>query len=101
MLRYEDELEKLKLENTALSDTLTKNAQQLLRHDEQLQSQQLELTIAQEKHRTCQQEVRVTGCSAPACHYLLAGVSLGTLQLHCKCTLTYNYASVFLVPPGK
>ena len=57
MLRFEEEIEKLKLENGALSDALTKNANELMRNEEQIHSMQLELTVSQEKHRTCQLEV--------------------------------------------
>ncbi len=57
VMKYEDQVEKLKLENTALSDTVQKNAGDMLRQEEQTQNLELELTISQEKHRTCQQEV--------------------------------------------
>ena len=57
VMQYEDEIEKVKLENGALSDALTKNANELMRNEEQIQSMQLELTVTQEKHRTCQLEV--------------------------------------------
>ena len=58
-MKYEDQLEKLKLENNALSDSLSKNAQDMLRMEDQIQGLELELTISQEKHRTCQKEVSV------------------------------------------
>ena len=56
-MKYEDQVDKMKMENMALSDTLGKNAADLLRLDEQTQHLNLELSISQEKHRTCQQEV--------------------------------------------
>ena len=56
-MKYEDQVEKLKHENTALSDTVQKNATDILRLEENNQHLELELTISQEKHRTCQQEV--------------------------------------------
>lgn len=56
-MRYEDETEKLKMENSALSDSVARNAEQLVRLEEQLHQVELELAISQEKHRTCQQEV--------------------------------------------
>merc|ERR1719210_766398 len=59
MIELEDQVDKMKMENCALSDTLSKNAADLLRTDEQIQHLNLELTISQEKHRTCQQEVTV------------------------------------------
>ena len=58
MVKCEDQLEKFKIENQALSDTVQRNAQDLLRLDEQTHQLELELTISQEKHRTCQQEVK-------------------------------------------
>ena len=60
VMKYEDQLEKLKLENNALSDSLSKNAQDLLRMEDQIHGLELELTISQEKHRTCQKEVKNT-----------------------------------------
>ena len=56
-MKYEDQMEKIKCENQALSDTVTRNATDMLRMEDQLQQLELELTISQEKHRTCQQEV--------------------------------------------
>ena len=58
-MKYEDRLEKLKLENEALSDKVGKNASDMCHMDEQIQQLELELTISREKHRTCQQEVGV------------------------------------------
>ena len=57
MLKYEDQLEKLRMENDALSDKVGKNAQDMCRMEEQTHQLELELTISQEKHRTCQKEV--------------------------------------------
>ena len=51
-------MKKLKLENMALSDRVQSNAQDMVRTEEQLQQFELDLVISQEKHRTCQQEVR-------------------------------------------
>ena len=42
----------------ALSDRVQTNAQDMVRMEEQLQQFELDLVISQEKHRTCQQEVR-------------------------------------------
>jgi dynactin complex subunit len=59
-MKYEDQVEKLKMENMALSDTVQRNAQDLLRMEEQVSHLNLELTISQEEHRTCQIEVSST-----------------------------------------
>ena len=54
---YEEQLEKLKAENSVLNDTTSNHLQSMLRMEEQVQTLELELTISQEKHRTCQHEV--------------------------------------------
>ena len=59
VMKYEDRLEKLRIENEALSDKVGKNATDMCRMEEQIQQFELELTISREKHRTCQQEVWV------------------------------------------
>ena len=46
-MRYEDQLEKLKVENSSLSATVQKNAADLLKLDEQIHALELELTISQ------------------------------------------------------
>ena len=45
-MRYEDQVEKLKIENNTLSDTVQTNAGELLRQEEQIHSLELELTIS-------------------------------------------------------
>lgn len=57
VLKYEEQVKKLKLENMTLSDRVQTNTVDLLRTEEQLQQFELDLVISQEKHRTCQQEV--------------------------------------------
>ena len=56
-MRYEEQLEKLKAENSVLSETTSNHMQSMLRMEEQVQTLELELMISQEKHRTCQHEV--------------------------------------------
>ncbi len=46
-MRYEDQLEKLKVENSSLSASVQKNAADLLKLDEQIHALELELTISQ------------------------------------------------------
>ena len=57
VMRYEDQVDKLKLENVALSDTVQRNAAEILRLEERTHHLELELAISQEKHLTCQKEV--------------------------------------------
>ena len=45
-MKYEDQAEKLKMENSALSDTVQANAAELLRQEEQIHELELELTIS-------------------------------------------------------
>ena len=45
-MRYEDQVEKLKIENNTLSDTVQTNAGELLRQEEQIHALELELTIS-------------------------------------------------------
>ena len=45
-MRYEDQVEKLKIENNTLSDTVQTNAGELLRQEEQTHALELELTIS-------------------------------------------------------
>ena len=55
-------MDKLKVDNTALSNTVTtvtKNASELKNQEDQLKRLELDLTISQEKHRTCQKEVSI------------------------------------------
>lgn len=54
LVSCEDELEKIKMENDALNDTVMRNAGDMARLEERIQSQELDLTIVQEKHRTAQ-----------------------------------------------
>ena len=79
-MKYEDQLEKMKMENNALSDTVQKNAQDLVRLEEQCHTLELELTISQEKHRTCQQEVSNLGyyflIYLSNCFYVTVSISI-------------------------
>lgn len=57
LMRYEEQVEKYKQENGVLNESVGKSVTELARLEESLHQTELELTISQEKHRTCQQEV--------------------------------------------
>ena len=57
MLKAEDDIEKLKGENSNLNKISTSTTEELSSLQEQVHQLELDLTISQEKHRTCQKEV--------------------------------------------
>ena len=57
-LQYEDGVEKLKSENSQLSEQRQIMSDQLQQLEDDITQLHLDFTISQEKHRTCQQEVR-------------------------------------------
>lgn len=57
VIRLEDQVDQLQTENNKLSGQAQQDADELLRLAERVQQQELDLTISQEKHRTCQKEV--------------------------------------------
>lgn len=69
MLKAEDDIEHLKVENSRLNQTGQQSAQTLGHFQDQLNQLELELTISQEKHRTCQKEVSVAVTYREAIHY--------------------------------
>ena len=58
VMRLEEEVEKLKGENSHLAEVGGRASQSCSELQEQLHQIELDLTISQEKHRTCQKEVR-------------------------------------------
>ena len=58
-MRYEDQVEKLKIENNTLSDTVQTNAGELLRQEEQIHALELELTISKVMKNVLQDEVQI------------------------------------------
>lgn len=58
VMRYEADLAELRLENQALSDKIQENAQELVLNTEQIEQLEFDLAKSQEKHRTCQKEVK-------------------------------------------
>lgn len=61
MLKAEDEIEKLKGENSNINKINHSQTDELSSLQEQVHQLELDLTISQEKHRTCQKEVRHKG----------------------------------------
>ena len=57
VINNERRIESLTRENRALGDRVQLNAQDILHLQQHVQQLELDLTISQEKHRTCQQEV--------------------------------------------
>lgn len=57
MLRLEEELERVKNENSLLGEASQQAGTTTAQLNEQLHQLELDLTISQEKHRTCQKEV--------------------------------------------
>ena len=58
LLKAEDSIEKLKADNSNLNKVGQVNTEEMSQQQEQIHQLELELTISQEKHRTCQKEVR-------------------------------------------
>lgn len=56
-MQYQEDLEKAKLENCALADKLQTSAQHIVKLEDRVHRLELDLTVSQEKHRTCQFEV--------------------------------------------
>ena len=56
-MKAEDEIEKLKTENSNLNKVGISSSEEVSQLQEQLHQLELDLTISQEKHRTCQKEV--------------------------------------------
>ena len=57
VVKVEEELERYKSDNNKLSIQAQHDAQELLKLAERVQQQEMDITIMQEKHRTCQNEV--------------------------------------------
>ena len=57
VMKLEDLLDRVRAENAKLQKQAEHDAGELLRLAERSQQQELDLTIVQEKHRTCQREV--------------------------------------------
>lgn len=57
MLKAEDDIQSLKNENSQLNTNNQHGNQEIGQLTEQVNQLELELTISQEKHRTCQKEV--------------------------------------------
>ena len=56
-MKVEEELKLYKSDNNKLSIQAQHDAQELLKLAERVQQQEMDITIMQEKHRTCQNEV--------------------------------------------
>ena len=56
-MKAEDDIEKLKGENSNLNKMGISSSDEVSQLQEQLHQFELDLTISQEKHRTCQKEV--------------------------------------------
>lgn len=59
MLKAEDDIQNLKAENSQLNSNNQHSGQECGHLTEQVNQMELELTISQEKHRTCQKEVNM------------------------------------------
>ena len=57
VVKVEEELQQYKSDNSKLSIQAQHDAQELLKLAERVQQQEMDITIMQEKHRTCQNEV--------------------------------------------
>ncbi len=59
LLTSSDQVKKMRVEAEVMNETLANNAHDLVRLDEKCQHLELELTVSQEEHRTCQAVVSV------------------------------------------
>lgn len=60
LLKAEDDIQCLKNDNSHMNQAGQASSQEIGQLQDQLHQIELELTISQEKHRTCQKEVRPT-----------------------------------------
>lgn len=60
-MKAEDDIDGLKNENSRLNQNGQQSSDEVGQLQEQLHQLELDLTISQEKHRTCQKEVRGGG----------------------------------------
>lgn len=82
MLKAEDDILSLKNANSELNSNNQQNCHDATQLQEQVNQLELELTISQEKHRTCQKEVNNQGMG----FFYAEGSSFKTLrQTSLKC----------------
>jgi len=86
MLTAEDDIEKLKGENSSLNKIGMKTTDDCSSLQEQVHQLELDLTISQEKHRTCQKEVAVScfhKCSCTRAQFHNQGFTLSVNLNNC------------------